>query len=532
MSSTGAGSSSGLAAHAGVDCCVDIYPFEGGTVTLTGGPVISLSTSKSITQDTGSFRIVLAPESPSGSALSWPQIITPMSLAVIGLRRGGVAKTVMVGVVRSVTETQVWQRGAAVTRAFVVEGDDLAYFFTKTDFYTLWYLAAVGAASIGVTAAGLLSGDPGTIGQTWFEKIMSGGVFAQTFVPYKGAQIAFPKLFGELFEKYDVTVPYGDYFLGANGPWFGKFRQIFPFPFYEFFVTTDQEAGSYGEVGGTAFQPSSFPASAAATPAVVARLNPVPQLVSSVKGNMPSFDSIDTSLWEKLPISDTQGVGFIEANIRFSENEVSNFYALNPTWMLGQNGDSNSNLNQFLFNYSVVVDRASVNRYGYRPMIASTLWFTDITGQIAQTASANLQQLMATLLGRLCGYYEATPLMAKASVRSWLRPEIQVGSRFRYQPFKDPATWDFYIDTVQHEFIFGGACSTRLELTRGLPSDVYANASLLYNIHIGNAQRFGGVYKTGLPPGSAAPLQAVPPTEFAQWMLTLDKAFITPQGGQ
>lgn len=526
-------SASGFQAQTQVDCCVDVYPFEGGALTLQGGQVLSCNVTKMLFQDAGTFRIVLAPGTAGPAGLSWSQIITPMSLAVIGLRRAGVAKIPMIGVVTSVSETQTWQHGQTTTRAIIIEGVDIAYFFTKTDFYTLWYLAAIGDASIGSTSAGLLFGDPGTIGKTWFEKIMAGGVFAKTFVPYKGSQVLFSAMLAERFDLYDATVPYGDYFLGANGPWFSKFRQIFLFPFYEFFVTTDSTSGAYGESGGTAFQTSVFAEQASATPAVIARLNPVPALVSSVKNGTPSFDSIDVSKWNALTLFDLQGAGPLETNISFSEAELYNFYALNPTWMLGQNGASNSNIQQFLFNYAVVVDRASVNRYGYRPLNAQTLWFTDITGQVAKSGQADLPQLMATLLGRLCGYYEATALMARASVKTWLRPEIQIGTRFRYQPFKTPETWDFYIEGVSHDFVFGGESVTRLSLGRGLPTSVYADSGaggVLFNLHIGNAQRIGGTYKTGLPAGSAAPLTAVAPTEFATWMLQLDKAYITPQG--
>ena len=140
---------------------------------------------------------------------------------------------------------------------------------------------------------------------------------------------------------------------------------------------------------------------------------------------------------------------------------------------------------------------------------------------------------MATLLGRLCGYYEATPLMARAAPTTWLRPDIEIGSKFTYAPFRDGVNWDFYIEKVMHSYVFGGPSKTQLTLSRGLPSSIYNDSSstgLLYNIHIGNAQRVGGVYKIGLPSGSAAPLTAVPPKQFSDWMISLDTLYVTPQG--
>ena len=84
-------------------CFVDVYPFEGGLYQIQGGSIRKVRVDKQLHNDTGSFQVELAPQPPAG-ALSWSQVITPMSFVVIGMQRGKNAGVVMCGVVQSVEE--------------------------------------------------------------------------------------------------------------------------------------------------------------------------------------------------------------------------------------------------------------------------------------------------------------------------------------------------------------------------------------------------------------------------------------------
>jgi hypothetical protein len=519
---------------AAVNCFVDIYTKEQGVYNFSGQKLLRVKTSKTLKGNVGIFEIHLAPET-IGPNLSWSQIITPMSLVVIGMKRADKAAIPMVGVVSTISESQVWTSGASVDRTIVIRGYDFSYFFTITDYYTLWYLTVVKQLGISLSAAGLLQGDPGQIAQTWYDSIMAGvGVYGATSFPYKSANLTFTSVLGQRFDNYDVQVPFGDYFLGGNESWLSKFRETLPMPFYEFFITTMSNAAYSGVSGGTQFSSQGLGSSITATPVVIGRLNPVPLLTGSSPNNdaPPIFPAIDTSKWVTLPLFELDSFGFIGSSIAFSEHDVHNFYVINPTWLSGQNGQSNSNITQFIFNYALVVDDASLNRYGYRPMMGDISWLSDIEGGFAQNSKTNVPQLMATLLGRFCGYYEPLPLMASAVVTTWLRPDIQIGCRFRYKPFKDNVSWDFYVEGVDHIYTFGNESTTILTLSRGLPTSVYNDSTsngLLYNLHIGNAQRKDSVYEIGLPSGSAQPLHALNATQTAVWMGQLSQHYITPQ---
>lgn len=524
-----------LQAFAGPECYVDVYPFEGGSFTLSGGNILSLTTSKAIKQDVGSFAFQLAPDFvAANSSVSWPQVITPMSTVVIGMRRGSLSAVTMVGVVTSCTSTEIWSTGNSTARAYMVNGVDLAYFFTFFDFFTLWYLAILSGGVPDTMFSGLLQGDPSAVGQNWYNVMASNqGVFANTIIPFNGGQIPLPNVLGTFFEKYDTLIPYGDYFIGANGPWYNKFRGIFPAPFYEFFITTVFGNNYPGASGGASFFNKTLGNSVTSTVAVIARLNPLPRLVSSLQGNLASFDSIDTSVWDALPAMDMRGSSPIGNTPTFDEAEVFNFFAINPSWAFGQNGDSNTNVTPALFTYSVAVDKASIARYGYRPFIHNIPWFADLTGNVAVNAGSNATQIVAqsraTLFGRLAGYYEPTPLMAKSLVTMQLRPDLVPGVKFTYIPFHDNEPWDFYVEGVTHQFIFGGQSTTKLALSRGLPSSVYADSNLLLNIHIGNAQRLNGEYQIGAV-STQPTLQALSLQDLGNWVSQRNNLYRKPQG--
>jgi hypothetical protein len=124
--------------------------------------------------------------------------------------------------------------------------------------------------------------------------------------------------------------------------------------------------------------------------------------------------------------------------------------------------------------------------------------------------------------------------MARARATFPMLPDIIPGFRFRYQPGKGEPLWDYYIEGITHKYQFGGPSVSELTLARGLPSLLYSDSSqggVLAQAHLGNAQRFSGVYQTGLPAGSLSSLQPV--TAKNAGMLAqltgADKSFRTPQ---
>lgn len=553
-------------------CVVEVYPYEGGQYTLTGGQILALSTDKSVRGITpGTFEIDLAPGGPNGpeSVPTWSEVITPNSFVLIGMQRGGAPAIVMAGVVTSVTESQQWQtsdQSSQALRTQVVRGQDFTWFFTSFN----WYLQAfaglvadsalgehLGNPAAGLPAAlgqGLVGGNsatesnPSQVGRAWFNTLMagSGSLMAKTFVPYQGAQVNFFTAMAQSWESYpDVYIPTGDNFWAAEGSWAAKFARIFPFPFYEFFVTT-APSGAYAATDdaqvttltGFNFTMKSLNAPAV-SPLVIARVNPAPRLsaIQLQTQPVPILGSIDASRWQNLDVYTAGANGFLQSSVGFSSDNVRNFYMLNPTWFRSLWGGSNTDFTPYMYYLNGGVDVASVHRYGFRPEIGTFTWLADLTGSAAQNPSVDITTTAGTLTAHLMSWWEPQPLMANAQVVLPLRPDILPGNVFRYQPYKDEVgTWDFYIESVSHRFVFGGrpeGSVTMLGLSRGLPTSVYndtTDTGLLRNVHIGNAQRLGGTYVSGVPSGLGPTAQLFGTPESIQSFLgDLAQVYVTPQ---
>ncbi len=160
----------------------------------------------------------------------------------------------------------------------------------------------------------------------------------------------------------------------------------------------------------------------------------------------------------------------------------------------------------FLWNYSGGADIYSIQRFGFNPVIQTTNYFVNLNPDIQQAQQgADIPLAVASLITRLITWYDPEPVMLKGTVTMELRPDIFVGCRFEYAPYRDGERWQFYIEGVEHNFVFGGESTTTLKLSRGLPSKYFSGSqdfnSDLFEILTGRAQRIQGHYQTGVTSG-------------------------------
>lgn len=530
---------------------IEIYPHEGGSYAIPAssggggqGQILSLSTRKHLKEAAGAFTIQLAPGGPNGPNQPpyWIDIITPMSFVMIGMSRGTYSNIVMLGVVKTVSESWSFPSspGERVMRTIVISGFDFGYFFTHFSWYALTFLnvsaAGLGAAlgnqnagALGTLAGqggGLTQGTPDIVGQSWFQNVMDGGsgILSRTWVEDgSNNPVPFSSSVNVEFEKYITAaqILFSFSYVNAEENWYDKFNKIFPFPFYEFFIMT-APAGFYSQALSTAWTQVNTGINftmkklgqAASQINVIARVNPLPYISPSLTGasggNLGqssggtgfTFGNINMTAWNNLPLFQ-EDTSLIKTTEEFTEDEVRNFYLINPTFQKTMLGQDNAAVTPPILSLQAAVDPASVHRYGFRPAFIETEWLSDPSGQVAQTGTMNLEEVIATMTCQLASQYEPTALMMHATREGALRPDIIPGCKFQYQPLKGPdqQPWLFYIEGVEHEFVFGGRSKTRLVLSRGLPASVYANTSLLTQIHLGKAQRLNGTYQQGLPQG-------------------------------
>ncbi|AYJ75721.1 putative tail lysin [Bacillus phage BSP18] len=71
---------------------------------------------------------------------------------------------------------------------------------------------------------------------------------------------------------------------------------------------------------------------------------------------------------------------------------------------------------------------------------------------------------------RLFNWYCENVNFYNGDIRVIGNPTYRVGSRVLYEDFEQQTTWEFYVESVQHEFSFSNGYTTVLGVTRGLPN--------------------------------------------------------------
>ena len=533
-------------------CFVDIYPYEGGKYSFSDQDptLLSVEVQDSVRGMGSGFSIVLGPGGPNGTSgrPSWADVLTQMSLVVIGMSRGAVGRIVMVGVVKTAIEDSK-RRMDGAGRSIVISGTDFSEFFLARNFYNL--VAQQGLSTVAIDDLGFLSyldqglvnGTPDSLGQSWFTTAMAGpnGILGKTQFNYAGSPISFHDIMSTVFEPFStpVGIPQSAAFLG-DGSFATKFGYFFQFPWYELFLTTapvptyKATAGQATKGYTAAPKAISMTGFADSSPTLVARVNPLPTLTASDSSSTPTY-TLDRARWDALPVYSLNGWGERDFATTWDASEVRNFYIINPLSISRLNGSSNSSITPYAYSFVSWIDNSSIHRYGYRPEVTETHWFTDPTGiQAQQNAKAgydedHFQSLVSQLALKVCTYHQPTPFMARAQHVNELRPDILPGCRLAHAPYRDGVTWDFYIESVTHTYSHGGLATTSLTLTRGMPHTVYADNDLLTAVLLGNARRLNGSVTKGVTPGTGISLTPVNYSTVQALLADNATMFATPQ---
>jgi hypothetical protein len=503
---------SGNVFSAAPSCSVAIYPYENGQYTLQPGMggLLNVTVTNTVRGLGGGFTLDFAPGGPNGpnSNPNWSDVLTPMSLVVIGMQRGGVSNITMIGVITSTTEIE--QRSIqGVQRGTQVQGQDFSYFFQTFTFYNLFTLTGIGPAALGAVqslatlSSDLTAGTPAHVGLSWYNKIMVPLLYNVTIMLQNsgsGSSATFAQVMGTTFEEYDtpVSIPTGVTFVSEGANWEQNFANYFPFPFYEMFLVS-APVGTYSSLSNNtnAATPITLSGFLDASPQFVCRVNPLPTLQNNGTNEKPDLQASLTK-WNALTRYQPDNYGPLQIQLSYSMQEVANLFIINATAALQLFGQSNQSINPFNLTYGAWVDAASISRYGYRPSVHELKWWYDANGTQAQQNAANgtTEEQFSALIDavnlRAAAYSEPTPLMAFGNASILLRPDILPGNVFQCAPYKDNNTWDFYIESVTHSFMFGQRATTTMTISRGMPDSVYSDQNLMTQILTGNAARVNG----------------------------------------
>ncbi|AHZ10404.1 tail protein with lysin activity [Bacillus phage Hoody T] len=113
----------------------------------------------------------------------------------------------------------------------------------------------------------------------------------------------------------------------------------------------------------------------------------------------------------------------------------------------------------------------------------------DVNGATTNEKSADNVKLK-DFTDRLFNWYCENPNFYSGDIRVIGNPMFRVGTRLLYEDFEQETTWEFYVESVQHEFSFTSGYSTILGVTRGLQDSGQRRFSNLW----GKSEDFKGGY--------------------------------------
>lgn len=496
-----------------------IQPYEqDNSIKLTPSnfPGLEVDVQKVLGQPSTAF-IVLPPNSPDpnniiglnaapsnvgtnsnnllGNLQDLTSLITPMSTVTIQMTRGSYTYIVFFGVVISTKETESRQN-ERVLRLMEISCIDMQYYLTNFAYFTLSWMGAefnilknIGNyAGAKMLASGGVSNTSPQVLASNFMNLVANAFLANMQLPVNDGRYNYPQLVESRFGPFNsgsiaISFPFISSFYNAEGTWWNKFTTFFPTPYYEMFFqtfdeTVDDTIPNETSTGIPLLLPPTIPANTFTLDGrpfknmFIARQMPFPR-ISSDTGNPPFI--LDLSSWNALGEYQfaNSNTPFIQSSMEFSQEDARSFYIVDPS-LINQlyGGSTGGGVPAYvLYNFAAAVDPLNLTKFGYRPEISQIQWFFSPV----PNSTTSLVSFGASLLLTLSSYFEPLPLCAKGTITLPLSPTILQGNKITLQPFKNGAEWTFYIDSVTHHYEFGEASVTTLQLSRGLPQEIYFN---------------------------------------------------------
>lgn len=492
-------------------CSIQIIQRDGGSITLDGNQVLSVTVSKNIRSGTETATIALPPNTPfSNDDMDWVEIFAPMSLVVIGMSRGTNASTVFVGLVSDFEESMQVATTQSINRSFMVTCVGLKFFMDSPSYYSLIAASALNVlipenstsslAGLGsmLTLSSLTNAPPTQVAYLYYTAPFKDGAGIgisqivnqnQSVIPVSQAISLFS------WDTVGFIIPNAMYLNIQAQTWSDGISQFLEWPMYEWFLMTLPSNPYPGFPGqNQSNQAQGFAVSSDylnGYPTLIMRPNPFPTLSDP--------NTADTSLWNTLPIFEPTYAkfGYIREEAGFAiGQDTTNVFFVNPiaaqTALAGSQEDFTSIIYALFMGYSM----NSIQHYGYRPFVWTTNYFWRGDQKNGGGGNIDVDGAIQQLILRAASWGLSTPYCAHGGVVFDLRPDIYPGTIFQFAPFRDGALWQFYIVGVEHSFSPNGS-STSLQLERGLPVEVYDNPQLLASVLNGSAVKVDGQYQTG-----------------------------------
>jgi hypothetical protein len=481
-------------------CLVEIHG-ENETYELTPEPgrplgsspsndLISCVTNKRISMEAvGTFELALA-HTRDAQGRTWADKIRPQNLVVVQMMNhtgaqgpdgAGELHTVMIGLVDQVTQAVAINQQGKPERVITVTGRDAGKMFTQ-GMVTYWNF--LGANLLGANSfvdVSVFNAKPSIIIRELLTNIYERFMRA-TFRVY-GTDVTFWDLLAYDLSSYDAELPLGldMKFIVGEGSFWSFFVKVASPPFHELFIDT-RRATTTDAVSRETKAPRYTLGKDGSAPTVVLRPTPFPYLTPPANPSKYRVEgaggeevitvqevSVIDREWDNLvrhEVGHTDGLRGepMGEQLSRSDREQYNLYMPQPTYPV---------IPERLFTLSVppILDRARFHRYGYRPLTPPCELIQPKQGA---DYTEPIFEFYTKLAWRLASWNVMNDQFKSGTKTLQLSPHLHVGERLVDRSPWQHEVYEFYIEGVTHRYVFGGACTTTVGLTRGLPEETYA----------------------------------------------------------
>lgn len=195
------------------------------------------------------------------------------------------------------------------------------------------------------------------------------------------------------------------------------------------------------------------------------------------------FDEED---WKRLPRHELQSRDVINESVAHSDLDAFSIFNIVPE-------------NTIVTNTSALVKPkyhpSLVKKYGYKTLEVTHKYLTTINDTSSDEGEGNIIDRYSR---RLYNWYVNNPNYYSGEITVIGHPDYRLGNRLLYRDTENYDIWEYYIESVEHNFTYTEGYTTTIGVTRGLRigSDPYADYYDAYgtrfNPIVGEAQDFLG----------------------------------------
>lgn len=458
------------------------------------GDLLSCTTQKRIdmASPAGHFDLQLA-RVKDAQGRTWMDKIRPQDMVVIqmmhhsgttGPHGAGEMHTVMIGWVDEVTDyTAVNARGIP-ERRIRVRGRDAGKLLASGQ-VTWWsFLGASLLKTQRFIDVSRFNAKPASVVRDLIEEIYHR--FLQATVQYHGESRDFWDLLAYSLDSYDDEIPAGlDYrFVMGEGTFWSFLSTVASAPFHELFVDTRRQSYVRTVADTYSKTPVLSVGQDQSSPTLLLRPTPFPtleeqparQAAAPVQdGQHVAFTAIRPAKilrrarWDALwrhEIGHADGLRSepILSQIERSGEHQPNVYMPRPIYPM---------IPDRMFSLAVppILDRPRFHKYGFRPYMPDC---NMLQPQGSGDQSETMFEWYTKLAWRLASWRVFDDQFGQGRKVLQLSPHLHVGERLVDRSSWHERPYEFYIESVSHQWAYQGRATTTVDVTRGLPEDEYA----------------------------------------------------------